>query len=112
MMYLRTGALIEGFVIETRNTTIDAQGRSRSTFVPNGTISAILTSANARQVERWNQLQHPVTHQIVQRGRPRIKEESRLRLGQRLFHIQGIETFGELGLWTVYSVEERHDDGN
>ena len=110
-MYLRQSALFKSFVVEKKTVAVDAQGRTRNAYAaPLGTISAVLAKADPKQQERWNQLQHPISHIITQKGRPRAETEDRLTLGNRRFYIHGIDEPGELGLWTIYFVEERFDE--
>jgi len=110
-MYQRPASLFKSFAIEKKSVTVDAQGRPRSTYAaPSGTISAVLAKADPKQQERWNQLQHPISHVITQKGRPQAEAEDRLALGARKFYIQGVDEPGELGLWTIYYAEERFDE--
>lgn len=115
MMYMRQSALFKGFMVEKKTVTIDAQGRTRHAYTaPSGTISAVLAKADPKQQERWNQIQHPISHIITQKGRPQAEAGDRLTLtsGNRRFYIKGVDEPGELGLWTIYYAEERFDDGN
>lgn len=57
----------------------------------------------------WQQLQHPISHTIIQDGRPKAKAEDKLILGERIFLIQGIDDPGSIGVCTIYYVEERMD---
>ena len=53
--------------------------------------------------------QHPITHTIVDRGHPKAVETDQLTCGNRKFYVQGVDEPGQLGLYTIYYVEERAD---
>ena len=59
--------------------------------------------------DEMEQLQHPITHTIVQTGKPMAKAEDKLVLGNRIFLVQGVDEPGSLGVCTIYYVEERAD---
>jgi hypothetical protein len=111
MMYLRPGNLYKDFTIEKKGTTINSRGRAQRKFnsEPAEQIRAVLAEAKPQEKERWRQLQHPISHTIVQKGAPKASTEDRLVFGERIFFIQGIDEPGALGLWTIYYVEERFD---
>lgn len=110
-MYLRPGNLIKDFFIEHKTQTTNARGRVRADFDSEHAklIHAVLAQASTAEKERWDQLQHPITHTIVQRGRPSARPEDRMIHGNRTFYIQGVDEVGELGIVTIYYVEERSD---
>ena len=72
-------------------------------------LKGVLAEADTRQKMRWEQLQHPITHTIVQTGKPKAKVEDKLVLENRVFLIQGVDEPGSLGVCTIYYVEERAD---
>lgn len=110
-MYLRPGNLFKDFLVEESCTTVSTAGRPVLSYKNNGTtgIRGVLAEADPRQKRRWEQLQHPITHTIVQMGRPRAKEEDKLVMGERVFLVQGLDEAGDLGICTIYYVEERLD---
>ena len=110
-MYLRPGNLFKVFIIEKKGATITSRGRAKAEYDTSKgeQINAVLAEARPEEKERWKQLQHPISHTIVQKGRPKAAVEDRLVLGNRMFYIQGIDEPGALGLWTIYYVEERFD---
>lgn len=110
-MYLRPGNLYKDFTIEKKGATISSRGRAKKEYESESgeQIRAVLSEAKPQEKERWRQLQHPISHTIVQRGKPKAETEDRLVFGERLFFIQGIDEPGALGLWTIYYVEERFD---
>lgn len=110
-MYLRTGNLFKDFVIETKNEGRTARGRITESYT-NRTgkrLSAVLADASPEEKERWNQQQHPITHIIVQRGKPLAGEGDRLVYSNRAFYIQGVDEPASIGLWTIYYAQERSD---
>lgn len=110
-MYLRPGNMQKSFAVEESQTTIKDNGRAVIEYSTsrNLVISGCLAAANAREIARFNQLGHPITHTIVQKGRPVAKEDDRLHLGDRTFLIQGVDEAGSLGICTIYYAEERND---
>lgn len=114
-MYLRPGNLFKDFFVEPRTTAIGGRGRQAITYDTAGTthLLAVLAEAKPDEIERFKQTEHPITHTITQRGRPKAKAGDRLVHGGRLFYVQGIDEPGELGIWTIYYAEERSDvDGD
>ena len=52
------------------------------------------------------------THQIAQRGRPKAKAGDRLLLENRAYYVEGVDPLGDLGLYTLYYVQQREDTHN
>lgn len=110
-MYLRPGNLYKDFIIEKSVAKIDSRGRPKASYNEQGTeiLRGALAEANDHQKIRWEQLQHPITHTIVQDGPPKVKPEDKLILGNRIFLVQGVDEPGSLGICSLYYVEERAD---
>jgi hypothetical protein len=110
-MYLRPGNLYKDFTIEKKGASISTRGRAKTEYnsEPGEQIKAVLAEAKPQEKERWRQLQHPISHTIVQKGTPKASAEDRLVFGERTFFIQGVDEPGALGFWTIYYVEERYD---
>lgn len=112
MMYLRPGNFYKDFVVEESRTSISNIGRP--TISHDGTgermLRGALAEASEEQKLEWKQLQHPITHTIVQDGKPKAKNDDRLLLGSRVFTIQGVVHPGSIGVCTIYYVEERLDE--
>lgn len=110
--YLRPGNLLKDFFVTAAGDTIDSKGRTgrqyRSTD-ERKLIRAVLAQATPQEKARWEQIQHPITHTIVSNGRPQAKPKELLTHNGRRFFIQGVDEPGELGLATIYYVEERSD---
>ena len=110
VMYLRPGNLFKDFLIERDDEIIGKSGRPEVSYQEETrTLKGCLADANDGDRERWKQLQHPITHTIVQRGQPRAKQDDRLILGERVFLIHAIDNCGGLGVSTIYYAEERAD---
>ena len=112
-VHLRPGNLYKDFIIEENCTSVSSAGRPRAVYSGDGSrmLRGALAEADDKQKMRWEQLQHPVTHTIVQGGEPKAKAEDKLVLGSRVFLIQGVDEPGGLGICTIYYVEERKDIG-
>jgi len=114
--YNRPENLWKDFTIDNKTETTTSRGRTRENY--NGSepefIHAILCGATPEQKLQYNQMQHPITHVISHRGKPKAKEGDRLMLKNRAFYVQGVDDPGDQGLWTLYYCEERSGihDGN
>ncbi len=110
-MYLRPGNLYKDFTVETTGAAVSSRGRPKKNYDKDKgpMIRAVLAEAKPEEKERWRQLQHPISHVITQKGRPKAKEGDRLIFENRIFYIQGVDEPGALGLWTIYYAEERKD---
>lgn len=77
-----------------------------------GTIKAILAAAKPEEILRWRQLEHPVTHKIIQQGAPPfpIKAGDSLCCAGRRYIVR-TEPYnvGGLNHWTIYYCEGRSD---
>lgn len=110
-MYLRPGSLFRWFTVESAVVTVNDMGRTVTTFEDTGkTIFGVLADAKTSEKLRWQQLQHPITHTIVQRnGEAMAKPGDRLLIDGRIFLVQGVDNVSTLGLFTLYYIEERSD---
>ena len=79
MMYLRPGNLYKEFVIEDNKADIGKTGRATASFSGDGsrTLKGALAEATPKQKVEWQQLQHPISHTIIQDGRPKAKAEDK-----------------------------------
>lgn len=110
-MYLRPGNLPKDFFVEPREVTTTARGRETATYNTDHAehVLGVLAQATPEEKERWAHNDHPITHIITQKGRPKAKAEDRLVHGARFFYIKGVDEIGELGIATLYYAEERSD---
>ena len=110
VMNLLPGNMFKDFLIESNQEYIGAFGRPKGKFTDTERIlKGCLADATQNDRDRWKQLQHPITHTIVQAGPPMAKEEDRLVLGDRVFTIHAVDDCGALGITTIYYAEERAD---
>lgn len=74
-MYLRPGNLYKDFIVEENDTSVSSTGRPKTSYKGDGTkmLKGVLAEADNKQKMRWEQLQHPISHTIVQNGRPNAK---------------------------------------
>lgn len=109
-MRLVPGNLLKDFVVQPKAASVKkANGRLREQHRtdPPVRFRAVLANATPREIEQWRQMQHPITHTIVQRGAPSAQAEDRLVLDDRVFAVWGVNNIGALGMYTIYFVEER-----
>lgn len=111
-MYLRPDSLFRMFAIEEAAATINEMGRTITAYEDTGKkLCGVLADAQTSEKLRWKQLQHPITHTIVQRnGNAMAKTGDRLLLDDRTFYVQGVDNVSTLGLFILYYVEERSDE--
>ncbi len=77
-----------------------------------GEIKAILAAAKPNEIERWRQLQHMVTHKIIQQGTApfKIKPGDFFVYGENRYFVQvSPYNVGGLNHWTIYYCDERGD---
>jgi len=110
-MYLRPGNLYKEFTVEQSQTAVLSNGRPVVGYNTDDHIilKGCLAQAAANEVAQYDQIGHRITHTIVQNGRRVAKEDDRLHLGDRTFLVKGIDEAGNLGICTIYYVEERND---
>jgi hypothetical protein len=108
-MYLELAELTKNFIVEKKITDSSTNGRPKREYEISGLLNGTLTKANPKQQDIYRQLQHPITHTIVQKGEQKAKAEDRLINGSRKYYVQGVDDPGKLGLWTIYYVEEREN---
>lgn len=114
MMYLRPGNMRKDFVVKTKKEKISTDGTPYSTFEETGIlVRGVLADADKNQSDRkkhlWNQDQHSLTHTMVCRGAPAAKKGDLLVHNERAFFVLLVDDAGELGVSTIYYVEERND---
>lgn len=112
IVFHRPGQQFKKFNILKAGTHKDAKGRVSNSADPQaaGAFQATLADASQQEKERYDRMNHPITHQIIQEGTSTAVAGDFLSLTEkpdRRFYIQGIDNPGELGLWTIYSVQER-----
>lgn len=110
-MYLRPGNLVKEFTVEVSRSTVNANGRPVTTYIKDTglVLKGMLAQASAQEIRRFDNLEHPIDHTIVQDGRPTAKPEDKLIFGDRIFLIRALDEPGSIGICTIYYVEERTD---
>ena len=114
-MFLVPGQGFQEFTRLTRKTKVTETGRPwGSGLEEQGSIMGILTQASPREVERWQQDGHPITHKVVQwltENQANPQDVLALPNGDttRTFLIQGLRNPGEINHCIVYYCEERRD---
>ena len=77
-----------------------------------GTFRGILAAASPTEIERWRQLEHPVTHKIIQQGVAgfEIRPGDTIRYGDTRYIVQ-TEPYNPGGInhWTIYYCDKRGD---
>lgn len=110
-MYLRVKDLQRTFTIQQRTDSQTARGRVGSTYNGATTLEGVLVDATPFEQEKFKQSGHPITHTIKQTGPKKAEEGDRLVHDGRFFYIQTVENPADLGIRTLYRVQERKDGG-
>ena len=77
-----------------------------------GEIKAVLAAAKPSEIERWRQLEHPVTHKIIQKGVApfEIRPGDSIERGDKRYIVQTAPyNPGGINHWTIYYCDERSD---
>ena len=96
---------------ETRGTENGREGLTNS-FQPIGKVRAILAQAKPEEIQRWRQLNHPITHKIIMQGKPPFEirpGDTFERDGLRYYHQMTPYDVGDIGHWTIFYCDERTD---
>lgn len=111
IFYLRPGNLYKDFLVAKNGSGVDGKGRTSKSYDTENAvmIHAVLAQATPQEKARWEQIQHSITHTIVDRGPVKASENDLLTCGNRKFFVQGVDEPGQLGLYSIYYVEERKD---
>ena len=79
---------------------------------PVGVFKGILAAAKPEEIERWRQLEHPVTHKIIQQGVTpfEVRPGDSIRQGDSRYIVQTAPyNPGGINHWTIYYCDERSD---
>ena len=115
-----TGAILMTPGQELRTFTVYRDGDHRTASgrvisngaAPLGKIRAVLAAARPEEILRWRQLEHPITHKIIQQGTAafEIRPGDSLVYGDRRYIVQANPyNPGDLNHWTIYYCDERSD---
>lgn len=81
-------------------------------YIEVGIIRAILAAAKPEEIQRWRQINHPVTHKIIMQGKPTFEilpGDIFERVGRRFYNQSMPNDIGDLGNWTIFYCDERID---
>jgi hypothetical protein len=112
--FLFPGQEVRHFTVTRTGTRETPNGRELSdgTAIERGEIQAVLAQASPREIEQWRQLQHPITHKIIEQGVSGfdILPGDAFHLGNRSFVNQSMPyNVGDIDHWTIYYCQERKD---
>ena len=108
MIKLRPGQQIKIFQIVRTSTGVDSKGKA--TYSDNAVIGELrgtLSNASQQEQSRWKQMEHPISHTIVVRGRTLAQAEDVLTISGRRFYVQGVNDPNEMGIFTILYCDER-----
>jgi head-tail adaptor len=103
------GQQIKTFDVYEQEETTDGKGRVTKTpkAVAFSSFSGTISQASQKEIDRWKQTGHPITHTIVIRGTCQAEAENILKLGTRKFYVQGKDDPSELNIFQIIYCEER-----
>lgn len=112
-MFFRPGNQLKAFEAFRDTAHVSPTGRPSNTGPPEsiGAFNATLADATPAEIDRWKQVDHTITHQIVQRGTSKARSGDYLVYAGRKFYIEGIDNPGEIGFFTIYFVNEKEGKG-
>lgn len=108
MIKFRPGSQIKTFSIIRKKTGVDSKGKA--TYSDNavvGELRGTLSNASQQEQSRWKQMEHPISHTIVVKGRTEAKAEDVLTISGRRFYVQGKNDPSEMGIFTILYCDER-----
>ncbi len=112
-VFFVSGKELREFTVSRADTRETENGRViNSSYTPVCVIKGILAAAKPEEKERWRQLQHPITHKIIQQGISAVKIKAGyvLECEGRKFYVRAEPyNIGGLNYWTIYYCEERSD---
>jgi len=101
---------------ETRGTENGREGLANQ-YIEIGAFRGILAQARADEVQRWKQLNHPVSHKIIMQRNPDFEILPGHVIELKVTGQQFFDTFipydpGGLGHWTIIYCNDRRDVRN
>jgi len=110
-MYLRPGNFLREFVVEASIEELDARGRAVTSYDESGDkrFKGVIADSTDKEIARYEQRGHPVTHTIVSFDTPKAKPTDKLILDERIFIVKGVDNANTINFATIYHVEERTD---
>lgn len=111
---LRAGQELREFVVlkpERRDTESGRAGLTNQ-FVAIGKVRAILAQAKPDEIQRWRQLNHPITHKIIMQRLPDFPIMPGYIFewnGRRFYHTEIPYNVGDIGHWSIFYCNERAD---
>jgi len=114
---LRPGQGFQRFTVWKRNGEISDNGRPLTGSLTSvGEILGIVAQATPSEQAQWKQLEHSITHKVIQVGaeicaKPTdiLELQTSIEAKKRFFLVQNVRDPAELGRFRVYLTEERSD---
>ena len=114
-IFLRPGKELRMFTVYREGEHQTASGRITMNGAGRlGEIKAVLAAAKPEEIERWRQLEHPVSHKLIQQGVApfEIKPGDTIAHGDNRYIVETAPyNPGGINHWTIYYCHERSDVG-
>ena len=107
-IFFRPGQQLKTFEIFRKTATTSARGRVFYAAEPEliDAVHGTIARASQHEQNQWNQNGHQISHTIVIRGRTKADAGDEVRIGDRVFSVQGKHDPAELGFFsTLYCLE-------
>lgn len=108
-IFLRPGQQFKIYNIYRKVSLTDKKGRV--TFspdaIPIGQVKGMIALASQKELDRWKQAEHPISHTIVVRGKSVVRPEDILELQGEKYYVQGKMDSGGLGIFEIIYCDKR-----
>jgi hypothetical protein len=110
---LMPGQELRDITVSRPATRENARGQIvTNAFETVGTIRGILAAAKPEEIERWRQLNHPITHKVIMQRVPPfdVRPGDIFEYAGRKFYNQTMPyNVGDIGHWMIFYCDERMD---
>lgn len=107
-IFYKPGQGLKTYEVFRKKAKRDSRGRVTVETQPEliDAVRGTISRASQKEMARWNQMGHPITHTIVIRGRTKAEAGDELRLFDRAYHVQGKHDPVGVGFFsTLYCLE-------
>ncbi len=103
LIFLRPGQQIKKFNVYRKTNTKDSKGRVNFNHdnILIGTTFGSISKANQKEMDRWKQIEHPISHSIVIEGTSIIEAEDVLELDNNKYYVQGKDNPGGINAFEI-----------
>lgn len=102
-VFLRPGQQIKQFNVYRKVSIKDDKGRVSFSHdaIPIDTIFGSISKANQKELDRWKQVEHPISHTIVVEGTSIVEAEDILEIRGDRYYVQGKDNPGGIDAFEI-----------